>query len=707
MKKIFSVLFSLFIMTAVVPLISYATSPIISSNPNNVTEKFGEMQVGQVDCLTLITDSTCSVFGEGRIVTAKAGKSYDDISLEISGDPYAISNVSTNIGYTYYLVSVNFIPNYDLSAISLCSDAINDVLMIVENGWYLDKWNNVTFVYNSADCTVSCYINGSLSKNTSAASTITNNKIGIAFYTNTSSKTMYIDDYLVETYRSDPVVSTITVAPIGNIVGGNLITEDDVKVSDLKVQGANLTVFDENTYTIKKSDDELLFHNNIAVYVNDRNMYSYYNILNNNLKILGETELNATYDYDKETITISGQLKHAGNLLMILELDGAIVYTETICSDEHGVVDYTFRLGDEFSNKNYICTLSYMDYLKQVQIVNPDKFVIYDETTLPDWKGTNISSDSVRTGYLGKDYTDSCNVYTASDKISNIRFSYSGDYYRYIIAEFNYAANDLTGLDSLQIATGGNVISMNIPKTALRGNEWNHVIVVIDTVESKSIVYLNGQLTPYGTKVSGQFLTSTDLVKTEFRIRLEGNAPVTFAVDDFEMNTSASLPDIKKDYKYLQGSHIISELEVLYKSGTAAENILSDRRYKTDGATTAIYDVQSGQVVTAGELPEVAKLAIRTDDNTIKTYDLVALSGIRTWDSGNYAKNGFAFADDGIMIGVRYENGRFIELDSVSVVDGMVELTMNSTGADNEEIMFLVWDSLSGAHPIYPAAVAD
>ncbi len=292
----------------------------------------------QVSYISLVTDTKGSSFGAGTAVTGKVGKAADDISLEISGNPYAISQFAPYSGYTYYLASLNFIPGSDLAAINLCSDANTNILGKAENGWRTDVWNNVTFVYDSVGGTVSSYVNGVLTSTAAATSSITDNKIGIAFDTGSSVQMMYIDDYAVETYRSVPTAAAPAVPPVGTVLGGNLMTGDDVKVSDLKVQGAKLTVFEDNAYAIAMTDDELLFNNNMAVYVTDRNLYSYYNVLNNNLKIWGETALNATYDYDTEIITVSGQLKHVGSLQMILEYTGSVAYTETISSNDTGGV---------------------------------------------------------------------------------------------------------------------------------------------------------------------------------------------------------------------------------------------------------------------------------------------------------------------------------------------------------------------------------
>lgn len=319
----------------------------------------------QVNYISFINDTTGSVFGTETFVSSKCGKDSNDKSLEVSGNPSAISQISEYNGYTYYLVGVNFIPNSDLSSVKLCSE---NVMNQVENGWRADVWNNITFVYDSVGGSVSSYLNGTLLGTAPATASMTSNKLGIDFDSGNSQSKLYIDDYTIELYRTEPVIEVVAVPPVGTILGGNLMTSDTAKVSDLKVQGAKLTVFEDNTYCDVMDETEFLFGNNMAVYVNDRNMYFYYNILNNNLKIWGETALNATYNYDTEIITVSGQLKHVGNLQMILTYNGSVAYTETISSNETGGVSFTVQLGEEFLNKNYLCTLTYGDYTKQIEI---------------------------------------------------------------------------------------------------------------------------------------------------------------------------------------------------------------------------------------------------------------------------------------------------------------------------------------------------
>ncbi len=351
----------------------------------------------QVGYISVVADSTGSAFGAGTAVTGQAGKAADDTSLEISGNPYAISPISTYSGYTYYLASVNFIPRSDLDAISLCSDTQTNILGKVENGWTADLWNNVTFVYDSVGGTVSSYINGTLVGTAAATSTIADNKIGIAFDTGSSAQTMYIDDYLVGIYRSAPVVAAPIVPPVGTVLGGNLMTADTVKVSDLKVQDTNLTVYEDNTYAVRMNDDELLFGNNIVVYVNDRNQYTYYNVLNNNLKIWGETALNATYDYDIDTITISGQLRHVGDVQITLEENGSVVYTEIISSNGTGGVSHQVTLGEAFLNKNYFCTFKvYHPVTGELQYTKELEFTATKNTDLTTSIG-NINSAATAT----------------------------------------------------------------------------------------------------------------------------------------------------------------------------------------------------------------------------------------------------------------------------------------------------------------------
>lgn len=345
------------------------SNDIISQNDKIIVEDKDSgvfaTYTAQVNYISLINDTTGSVFGTETFVSSKSGKDLNDKSLEVSGNPTSISQISTYNGYTYYLVSVNFIPNSDLSSVKLRSE---NVMNQVENGWRADVWNNITFVYDSVGGSVSSYLNGTFLATSPAAASMTSNKLGIDFDTGASESKMYIDDYTIELYRAEPVIEGIAVPPVGTVLGGNLITSDTAKVSDLNVQGAKLTVFEDNTYCDVMDETELLFGNNMAVYVNNRNMYSYYNILNNNLKIWGETALNATYNYDTEIITVSGQLKHVGNLQMILTYNGSVAYTETISSNETGGVSFTVQLGEEFLNKNYLCTLTYGDYTKQIEI---------------------------------------------------------------------------------------------------------------------------------------------------------------------------------------------------------------------------------------------------------------------------------------------------------------------------------------------------
>jgi len=338
---------------------------IIVENKQNGEFATYTAQVGRI---SFLTDLNGSSFGSGTAVVAKAGKEDDDTSLKLSGNPYAITQISAYSGYTYYLASVNFIPNNDLVAVTLCSNTQTDIHAHIDTGWNADKWNNITFVYDSVAGTVTSYINGVLSS--TVATSIAGNKIGIAFDTGVSDQMLYIDDCFIEAYPAAPIVSPSVVPPVGTVDGGNLNTEDSVKVSDLKVSNAKLTVFEDDTYAIKMSDEELVFGNNIAVYVNDnRNMYSYYNILNNNLKIWGETALTAEYDYNTETITVEGQLKHVGTLQMTLEQNGTVVLNQTISSSNTGLINYTTApLGAELLNKHYICILRYGDYTKSIDI---------------------------------------------------------------------------------------------------------------------------------------------------------------------------------------------------------------------------------------------------------------------------------------------------------------------------------------------------
>jgi len=333
---------------------------------------------------------------------------------------------------------------------------------------------------------------------------------------------------------------------------------------------------------------------------------------------------------------------------------------------------------------------------------------VFNDANQPSWLLTNVSEPSVVKGYLGKDSSDESIIYTANDNTvaANIRLTYPGVYSKYVVAKWNFSVNDVSKFQDLQITTDGNGASMYVGN-AISSNEWHNVILLIDTETAKSKVYLDGALYQDWKDKSGQFLS--DYAKTAFRIRFAYTEPITFAVDDFEMYTSTVLPDVEmnKDFKFLSGSYITSADTALYKSGTTVDSVLADSKYQAEGAIASIYDAATGMAVTTGDMPESAKLALRTDDSTINTYELIALDGIRAWDNGDGAKKGFAFADSGIMIAARYVNGKFMSLTPFNAQSGMIEAQMSYTGEDGEEIKFFVWDSLTGMTPIYPAVTAD
>lgn len=341
------------------------------------------------------------------------------------------------------------------------------------------------------------------------------------------------------------------------------------------------------------------------------------------------------------------------------------------------------------------------------------KTVIYEAEKQPEWTVNVFKVEDDVTAYGGKASDDTSKYYElpANSQAGSLQFVYPLAYhYRYVVAKYSfYFDNDETITGTL-ITTGGNDASSAVRSSNVKSGEWNNVIVLIDTQETKSKVYLNGVLRQDWTEKPAQFLSDKTDNKKQFRLRFEGTADGavrTFAVDDFEMYTTTALPEIEKDYKSLSGSYITATGEAFYKSGATVDSILADTKYQADGATAVIYDTATGAAVTTGDLPATAKLALRTDDSTIKSYDLIAVDGIKAWDNGARSKNGFAFADSGVLIAARYVGGKFISVKLVSVENGMAKAQMNYTGEDGEKVKFMLWNSLSGMDPIYKAVVAQ
>lgn len=340
------------------------------------------------------------------------------------------------------------------------------------------------------------------------------------------------------------------------------------------------------------------------------------------------------------------------------------------------------------------------------------KTVIYDAEKQPEWTVNVFNVEDDVTAYGGKASDDTSKYYElpANSQAGSLQFSYPLSYhYRYVVAKYSfYFDNDETITGTL-ITTGGNDASSAVRSSDVKSGEWNNVIVLIDTQETKSKVYLNGALFQDWAKKTAQFLSANTDVKKQFRLRFEGTADGvvrTFAVDDFEMYTTTALPEVEKDYKSLSGHYITTTGEAFYKSGATVDSILADSKYQAEGATSVVYDAATGATVTTGNIPSTAKLALRTDDSTIKSYDLVAVTGIKAWDNGAGSKNGFAFADSGVMISARYVGGRFVSFIPVPVENGMVKAQMQYTGQDGEEVKFFVWDSLAGMKPVYSSVVA-
>ena len=349
--------------------------------------------------------------------------------------------------------------------------------------------------------------------------------------------------------------------------------------------------------------------------------------------------------------------------------------------------------------------------LDYYEVTGELKTVIYDAEKQPIWKVNVFAEKNDVTAYGGKASDDTSKYYElpANSQAGSLQFVYTLPYYRYVVAKYSfYFDNDETITGAL-ITTGGNNDSSAVRSRDIKSGEWNNVIVLIDTEETKSKVYLNGSLLQDWEEKRDQFLSDNIDTKKEFRLRFEGTADGTvrtFAVDDFEMYTTTALPEVEKDYKSLSGHYITTTGEAFYKSGATVDSILADSKYQAEGATPVVYDTETGAAVTTGNIPSTAKLALRTDDSTIKSYDLVAVTGIKAWDNGAGSKNGFAFADSGVMIAARYVGGRFVSFIPVPVENGMVKAQMQYTGQYGEEVKFFVWDSLAGMQPVYSSVVA-
>lgn len=341
------------------------------------------------------------------------------------------------------------------------------------------------------------------------------------------------------------------------------------------------------------------------------------------------------------------------------------------------------------------------------------KTVIYNAEKQPEWTVNLFAEKNDVTAYGGKASDDTSKYYElpANSQEGSLQFVYPLPYhYRYVVAKYSFYFDNDEIITGTLITTGGNDASSAVRSSYVKSGEWNNVIVLIDTQETKSKVYLNGALFQDWTEKPAQFLSDKTDKKKEFRLRFEGTADGTvrtFAVDDFEMYTTTALPEVEKDYKSLSGSYVTTTGEAFYKSGDTVESILSDTKYQAEGATAVVYDTATGAAVTTGNIPSTAKLALRTDDSTIKSYDLVAVTGIKAWDNGAGSKNGFAFADSGVMIAARYVGGRFVSFIPVPVENGMVKAQMQYTGQDGEEVKFFVWDSLAGMQPVYPSVTAN
>lgn len=376
--------------------------------------------------------------------------------------------------------------------------------------------------------------------------------------------------------------------------------------------------------------------------------------------------------------------------------------------------DYTTQLaGEDIISSGNIVVLEKDGKLDYYEVTGDLTTIIYDAKSQPEWTVNVFTAKDDVTAYGGKASGDTSKYYElpAESEAGSLQFFYPLSYhYRYVVAKYSFYFDNDEIITGTLVTTGGNNESSVVRNKNIKSGEWNNVIVWIDTQKSMSKVYLNGALLQDWTEKDKQFLSDDTDTKKYFRLRFEGTADGavrTFAVDDFEMYTTTALPEIEKDYKSLSGSYITATGEAFYKSGATVDSILADTKYQADGATAVIYDTATGAAVTTGDLPATAKLALRTDDSTIKSYDLIAVDGIKAWDNGARSKNGFAFADSGVLIAARYVGGKFISVKLVSVENGMAKAQMNYTGEDGEKVKFMLWNSLSGMDPIYKAVVAQ
>ena len=275
------------------------------------------------------------------------------------------------------------------------------------------------------------------------------------------------------------------------------------------------------------------------------------------------------------------------------------------------------------------------------------------------------------------------------------------------MVKVNFYFDDASKFSNIQLTTSGTA-SVEVKSSSVKSGEWNNLILFINTDTEQAKSYLNGKLYSDWKAVSGQFLSDNTDNKKLFRIRVEDSTKAgggCFAIDDFEMYTTVTLPQVEmdKNYKSISGMHTSANNNAFYKSGATVEELLADSKYIAEGATSVIYDASTG-IAASGTMPANAKLAIRTDDSTIKTYTLNSVDGIYAWDNGVGAKAAVAFADSGVMIAAVYDGIRFLGLLPVEVENGVVKAALKYS--DGEEVKFMLWNSLSGMKPVYSSVVA-
>ncbi len=530
-----------------------------------------------------------------------------------------------------YVVFETDFAGEDILEIVLTRGSNQTVSKPLTSGWTENRWNTARVVYEAPTTTykngrTALYLNGEVAMDFTANSNALN-EARFCFKFNNNEGTLYVKNYRMYTSDTNPgAAGTAIDAALTNtnldIQGSGLIVApQNVTVSALTANGAEIRVYSDSTFAAPLAGDAIL---------------------------------------------------SAGNVV-VLEKDGMLGY--------YDVVDTAMT-------------------------------VIYDDSTQPSWSNSAINNKTTVTGYGGKDATDESlhwnlnSTAAAGSEAGSAQLVYPLSYhYRYIVAKVNFYLDSGSSYRFFRVTTGGNYQSVSI--SSAREGEWNNMILLIDTKETKAKAYLNGEMIQDWTEKNGQFLSDdTNPDKKQFRFNVGAANKAGFAIDDFEMYTTTHLPEneedvMDKDFKKISGTHTTSNNRVFYKAGATVSELLADSKYNAEGATSVIYDAATGATHTTGAMPADARLAVRTNDNTIMTYRLIAADGIFAWVNTTTSRAAVAFAEEGVMIAAVYDaNGRFLEMAKPEEIeDGVVKAAVK--WADGQTVKFMLWDSLTGMKPVY------